>query len=79
MIEAQSELERGKLILGIGWCPKLRNHFSAALSSFSGSLGAKDAAGSAQHDEVEPNFKKILHRNGIWGLEAIAMKFHLPI
>ena len=24
----------------------------------------------AQHDEVEPNLKKILHTNGIWGLEA---------
>ena len=27
----------------------------------------------AQHDELEPNLKKILHRNGIWSLEAIAM------
>ena len=27
----------------------------------------------AQHDEVEPNLKKILHRNGIWGLEANSM------
>ena len=27
----------------------------------------------AQHDDVEPNLKKILHRNGIWGLEAIVM------
>ena len=26
-----------------------------------------------QHDEVEPNLKKIPHRNGIWGLEAIVM------
>ena len=26
-----------------------------------------------QHDELEPNLKKILHRNGIWGLEAIVM------
>ena len=25
---------------------------------------------SPQHDEVEPNLKKIPHRNGIWGLEA---------
>ena len=24
----------------------------------------------AQHDEVETNLKKILHTNGIWGLEA---------
>ena len=24
----------------------------------------------AQHDELEPNLKKILSRNGIWGLEA---------
>ena len=24
-----------------------------------------------QHDELEPNLKKILHSNGIWGLEAI--------
>ena len=28
---------------------------------------------SSQHDELEPNLKKILHRNGIWGLEAIVM------
>ena len=28
---------------------------------------------SAQHDELEPNLKKILHRNGIWGLEAVVM------
>ena len=27
----------------------------------------------AQHDELESNLKKIPHRNGIWGLEAIAM------
>ena len=27
----------------------------------------------AQHDELEPNLKKILHTNGIWGLEAIVM------
>ena len=27
----------------------------------------------AQHDELEPNLKEILHRNGIWGLEAIVM------
>ena len=26
-----------------------------------------------QHDELEPNLKKILHRNGICGLEAIVM------
>ena len=26
-----------------------------------------------QHDEVEPNLKKILHTNGIWGLEANSM------
>ena len=26
-----------------------------------------------QLGEVEPNLKKILHRNGIWGLEAIVM------
>ena len=26
-----------------------------------------------QHDELEPNLKKIPHRNGIWGLEAIVM------
>ena len=29
--------------------------------------------GLAQHDELESNLKKILHRNGIWGLEAIIM------
>ena len=29
------------------------------------------------HDEGEPNLKKILHRNGVWRLEAIFMKFHL--
>ena len=34
---------------------------------------------NAQHDEVEPNLEKILHRNGIWGLEAIVMQFPLPI
>ena len=28
---------------------------------------------SAQHDEVEPNLKKIPHKNGIWGLEANSM------
>ena len=28
---------------------------------------------TAPHDEVEPNLKKNHHRNGIWGLEAIAM------
>ena len=33
----------------------------------------------AQHDELEPNLKKILHRNGIGGLKAIGMYFHLPI
>ena len=32
-----------------------------------------------QHDEVEPNLKKILHTNGIWGLEANSMEFHQPI
>ena len=26
-----------------------------------------------QHDELETNLKKILHTNGIWGLEAIVM------
>ena len=26
-----------------------------------------------QHDELEPNLKKILHTNGIWGLEAIVI------
>ena len=26
-----------------------------------------------QHDELEPNLKKILHSNEIWGLEAIVM------
>ena len=26
-----------------------------------------------QHDEVEPNLKKILHTNGKWGLEATSM------
>ena len=26
-----------------------------------------------QHDEVEPNLKKSLHTNGIWGLEANSM------
>ena len=25
---------------------------------------------TAQHDEVEPNLKKILHTNGVCGLEA---------
>ena len=30
----------------------------------------------AQHDELESNLKKIPHRNGIWGLEAIVMEFH---
>ena len=33
----------------------------------------------SQHGELEPNLKKILHRNGIWGLQTIVMKFHLPI
>ena len=28
---------------------------------------------SSQHDEVEPNLKKILHTNGILGLEANSM------
>ena len=28
-----------------------------------------------QHDELEPNLKKILHRNGIWVLEAERTKF----
>ena len=28
---------------------------------------------STQHDEVEPNLKKIPHRNEIWGLEANSM------
>ena len=28
---------------------------------------------TSQHDELEPNLKKIPHRNGIWGLEAIVM------
>ena len=32
-----------------------------------------------QHDELESNLKKIHHTNGIWGLEAIVMYFHLPI
>ena len=27
----------------------------------------------AQHDELETNLKKILHTNGVWGLEAIVM------
>ena len=27
----------------------------------------------SQHDELKPNLKKILHTNGIWGLEAIVM------
>ena len=27
----------------------------------------------SQHDELESNLKKIPHRNGIWGLEAIIM------
>ena len=26
-----------------------------------------------QHDELEPNLKNILHRNGIWGLVAFVM------
>ena len=34
---------------------------------------------STQHDELKSNLKKILHTNGIWGLEAIVMYFHLPI
>ena len=29
--------------------------------------------GGPQHDELESNLKKIPHRNGIWGLEAIVM------
>ena len=29
---------------------------------------------SPKHDEVEHNLKKILHRNGILGLEAIVMQ-----
>ena len=29
----------------------------------------------AQHNELEPNLKKIPHRNGIWGLEAIVNKW----
>ena len=33
----------------------------------------------AQHDELESNLKKILHTNGIWGLKANVMYFHLPI
>ena len=33
----------------------------------------------SQHDELESNLKKILHTNGLWGLEAIVMYFHLPI
>ena len=33
----------------------------------------------AQQDELEPNLKKILHRNETWGSEAIVMWFHLPI
>ena len=32
-----------------------------------------------QHDELEPNLKKILHRNGMRALEAIVMYLHLPI
>ena len=32
-----------------------------------------------QHDELETNPEKILHANGICGLEAIAMQFHQPI
>ena len=28
---------------------------------------------NSQHDELESNLKKIPHRNGIWGLEAIVM------
>ena len=28
----------------------------------------------AQHDELESNLKKIPHRNGIWGLEAIVIQ-----
>ena len=27
----------------------------------------------SQHDELESKLKKIPHRNGIWGLEAIVM------
>ena len=31
------------------------------------------AANRAPLDKVEPNLKKIPHRNGIWGLEANSM------
>ena len=33
----------------------------------------------AQHHELESNLKKIPHRNGIWGLEAIVIHFQLTV
>ena len=41
-------------------------------------LNSDDTVGTTLwHDEREPNLKEILHRNGIWGLEAIFMNFYL--
>ena len=36
-------------------------------------FGLKDSQCNTQHDELKSNLKKILHTNGIWGLEAIVM------
>ena len=41
--------------------------------------GYRNLLKNPQHDELEPNLKKIPHRNRIWGLEAIVMFFHLTI
>ena len=38
-----------------------------------GGRGSEKNSGGAQHDVLEPDLKKILHRNGIFGLEAIVM------
>ena len=42
-------------------------------------LRKKESDAWPQHDELEPNLKKILNRNGILDLEAIVMQFHQPI
>ena len=42
-------------------------------TSDKGPVGSLDQPPHSQHDKVEPNLKKIPHRNGIWGLEANSM------
>ena len=48
---------------------KVLNNSSVLFHAQGASL-REPRSGSPQHDEVEPNLKKIPHRNGIWVLKA---------